>query len=144
MEFLMLDFHIPHLCRGLKGFNGTFVLLQQEHFISISIYVFERLLSVYHSQQVWHLYEFPVQVEALKGYRVLDVACGSGDAQTLCITDNDCVWSWGDGDYGKLGLLSSHFCSLGMGPVPLELGIFESQIALNWEFLRCEIRLNSV
>ena len=33
-----------------------------------------------------------------------DVACGSGDAQTLCITDNDCVWSWGDGDYGKLGI----------------------------------------
>ncbi|XP_052796353.1 E3 ubiquitin-protein ligase HERC2-like isoform X2 [Mya arenaria] len=45
----------------------------------------------------------PKLVEALKGCRVLDVACGSGDAQTLCITDNDCVWSWGDGDYGKLG-----------------------------------------
>lgn len=36
-------------------------------------------------------------------YRVIDVACGSGDAQTLCITDDDTVWSWGDGDYGKLG-----------------------------------------
>ena len=44
-----------------------------------------------------------LQVEALKGFRVTDCACGSGDAQTLCITDDDCVWSWGDGDYGKLG-----------------------------------------
>ena len=46
---------------------------------------------------------FLSKVEALKDHRVVDVACGSGDAQTLCITDNDCVWSWGDGDYGKLG-----------------------------------------
>jgi len=23
---------------------------------------------------------------------------GSGDAQTLCITDDDNVWSWGDGE----------------------------------------------
>lgn len=50
-------------------------------------------------------YLFPfyyfVQVERLLGYRVWDVACGSGDAQTLCITEDDTVWSWGDGDYGK-------------------------------------------
>ena len=45
----------------------------------------------------------PKIVEALKAHRVLNVACGSGDAQTLCITDDDSVWSWGDGDYGKLG-----------------------------------------
>lgn len=44
-------------------------------------------------------------MEVLKDYRVIDVACGSGDAQTLCITDDDSVWSWGDGDYGKLGEL---------------------------------------
>ena len=39
------------------------------------------------------------------GYRVMDVACGSGDAQTCAITDEEggTVWSWGDGDYGKLG-----------------------------------------
>lgn len=43
----------------------------------------------------------PKLVEALIGYRVIDVACGSGDAQTLCITDDDSVWSFGDGDYGK-------------------------------------------
>jgi alpha-tubulin suppressor-like RCC1 family protein len=34
---------------------------------------------------------------------VIDVACGSGDAQTLCLTEDDTAWSWGDGDYGKLG-----------------------------------------
>lgn len=45
----------------------------------------------------------PKLVEALLGFRVVDIACGSGDAQTLCITDDDNVWSWGDGDYGKLG-----------------------------------------
>lgn len=48
-------------------------------------------------------------MEALKSYRVIDMACGSGDAQTLCITDDDNVWSWGDGDYGKLGKDTS-FC----------------------------------
>lgn len=66
----------------------------------------------------------PKLVEALLGYRVIDVACGkhfykvtinyqnisnfnfsvkfvlgSGDAQTLCITDDDNVWSWGDGNF---------------------------------------------
>ncbi|KAI8427526.1 hypothetical protein MSG28_002052, partial [Choristoneura fumiferana] len=45
----------------------------------------------------------PKMVEYLASHRVIDVACGSGDAQTLCITDDDNVWSWGDGDYGKLG-----------------------------------------
>lgn len=50
-----------------------------------------------------------MQVEALKSYRVIDMACGSGDAQTLCITDDDNVWSWGDGDYGKLGKDTSFF-----------------------------------
>ena len=41
---------------------------------------------------------------ALKDYTVKCVACGSGDAQTLCLTNGgDIVWSWGDGDYGKLG-----------------------------------------
>lgn len=37
------------------------------------------------------------------GERVLDVACGSGDAQTIAVTDSGLVYSWGDGDYGKLG-----------------------------------------
>lgn len=31
----------------------------------------------------------PKLVEALLGYRAVDIACGSGDAQTLCITDDD-------------------------------------------------------
>ncbi|KAG1662456.1 E3 ubiquitin-protein ligase HERC2 [Nymphon striatum] len=56
----------------------------------------------------------PKFVEAFIGYRVIDVACGSGDAQTLCITANDCVWSWGDGDYGKLGRGGSDGCKIPM------------------------------
>ncbi len=46
------------------------------------------------------------------GYKVIDVACGSGDAQTLCITQDDNVWSWGDGDYGKLGRGGADGCSV--------------------------------
>lgn len=50
----------------------------------------------------------PKRVELLRSERVTDVACGSGDAQTLCITAANRngpghVWSWGDGDFGKLG-----------------------------------------
>lgn len=55
---------------------------------------------------------FVLQVEALLGYSVVDVACGSGDAQTLAITDDDSVWSWGDGDYGKLGRGGSDGCKV--------------------------------
>lgn len=57
-------------------------------------------------------------MEALQGHRVVDVACGSGDAQTLCLTDDDTVWSWGDGDYGKLGRGGSDGCKVPM-KVPL-------------------------
>ncbi|KAK9747381.1 Regulator of chromosome condensation (RCC1) repeat [Popillia japonica] len=72
----------------------------------------------------------PKLVEALLGYRVIDVACGSGDAQTLCITDDDNVWSWGDGDYGKLGRGGSDGCKVptkieslaGLGVVKVECG----------------------
>lgn len=40
---------------------------------------------------------------ALKDENVTCVACGSGDAQTLCSVASGGVYSWGDGDYGKLG-----------------------------------------
>ena len=45
----------------------------------------------------------PKQVKALAGQRVIQVACGSRDAQTLALTDEGLVYSWGDGDFGKLG-----------------------------------------
>lgn len=61
---------------------------------------------------IWCLCLF--QVDALQGHRVIDVACGSGDAQTLCLTDDDIVWSWGDGDYGKLGRGGSDGCKTPM------------------------------
>ncbi|KAM9264683.1 E3 ubiquitin-protein ligase HERC2 isoform 3-T3 [Cariama cristata] len=72
----------------------------------------------------------PKLVEALQGYRVIDIACGSGDAQTLCLTDDDTVWSWGDGDYGKLGRGGSDGCKVpmkidsltGLGVVKVECG----------------------
>lgn len=52
------------------------------------------------------------QVQALANYHVVRVACGSGDAQTMCITSDDNVWSWGDGDYGKLGHNISDACKV--------------------------------
>ncbi|XP_075228227.1 E3 ubiquitin-protein ligase HERC2 isoform X3 [Lycorma delicatula] len=72
----------------------------------------------------------PKLVERLLGYRVWDVACGSGDAQTLCITEDDTVWSWGDGDYGKLGRGGSDGCKVpmkidslaGLGVIKVECG----------------------
>ena len=42
-------------------------------------------------------------MKALAGQRVIQVACGSRDAQTLALTDEGLVYSWGDGDFGKLG-----------------------------------------
>ncbi|XP_043274810.1 E3 ubiquitin-protein ligase HERC2 isoform X2 [Venturia canescens] len=72
----------------------------------------------------------PKVVGALQGYKAVDVACGSGDAQTLCVTDDDNVWSWGDGDYGKLGRGGSDGCKCpmkieslaGLGVVKVECG----------------------
>jgi len=45
----------------------------------------------------------PKLVAALAGRRVVQVACGSRDAQTLALTEDGAVFSWGDGDFGKLG-----------------------------------------
>ena len=45
----------------------------------------------------------PTVVTAINGHTVTHVACGSGDSQTLCVTNSGIVFSWGDGDYGKLG-----------------------------------------
>ena len=45
----------------------------------------------------------PTRVEGLIGVRIVQVDCGSDDAHTLALDDSGKVWSWGDGDYGKLG-----------------------------------------
>ena len=52
------------------------------------------------------------QVKALCGQRVVQVACGSRDAQTLALTDEGLVYSWGDGDFGKLGRGGSEGCAI--------------------------------
>ena len=48
----------------------------------------------------------------MAGQRVIQVACGSRDAQTLALTDEGLVYSWGDGDFGKLGRGGSEGCSV--------------------------------
>uniref|UniRef100_A0A3B5ANJ8 HECT-type E3 ubiquitin transferase n=1 Tax=Stegastes partitus TaxID=144197 RepID=A0A3B5ANJ8_9TELE len=72
----------------------------------------------------------PKLVDALQGHRVIDVACGSGDAQTLCLTDDDMVWSWGDGDYGKLGRGGSDGCK-----IPMKVRQIIQQCVLEKNFL---------
>ena len=61
------------------------------------IYVYFRSISIFPP------YLQPKLVKALVGHRVVQVACGSRDAQTIALTDNSMVFSWGDGDFGKLG-----------------------------------------
>lgn len=89
----------------------------------------------------------PKLVQKLVGQRVVQVACGSRDAQTLCLTEDGqgknlqlfsrialakqiriifSVYSHGDGDFGKLGRGGSDGCSV---PLPIErlsgLGIMQ-------------------
>ena len=45
----------------------------------------------------------PTRVLGLSGVRVTQVSCGSGDAHTVALDESGSLWSWGDGDYGKLG-----------------------------------------
>jgi len=52
----------------------------------------------------------PALVQALVGHKIVDVDCGSGDAHSLALEDNGAVWSWGDGDFGKLGRGGSDSC----------------------------------
>ena len=58
------------------------------------------------------------------------ISTGSGDAQTLCITDDDNVWAWGDGDYGKLGRGGSDGCKV---PMKIEslAGLGKNRLLLN-------------
>lgn len=46
------------------------------------------------------------------GHRIVQVACGSRDAQTLALSDEGLVFSWGDGDFGKLGRGGSEGCNV--------------------------------
>lgn len=54
----------------------------------------------------------PKLVRALLSHRIVQVACGSRDAQTLALTEEGLVFSWGDGDFGKLGRGGSEGCFL--------------------------------
>ena len=51
-------------------------------------------------------------MKVFSGKRVVHISCGSRDAQTICLTDDGIVWSWGDGDFGKLGRGGSEGCLL--------------------------------
>ena len=61
---------------------------------------------------------------------MIQVALGSRDAQTLALTDEGNVYSWGDGDFGKLGRGGSEGCNVphaidrltGLGVCQIECG----------------------
>lgn len=69
-------------------------------------------------------------MKTLLGNRIVQVACGSRDAQTLALSDEGLVFSWGDGDFGKLGRGGSEGCNTphnierlnGMGVCQIECG----------------------
>ena len=79
----------------------------------------------------------------MNGYKVIDVACGCGDSQTLCITDDDNVWSWGDGDYGKLGRGGSEGCKV---PIKIDslAGLGVSKVECGSQFSIAMTRSGSV
>lgn len=54
----------------------------------------------------------PCLVQALKDHTIVDVALGTSDSHTLCVTDVGLVFAFGDGDYGKLGNGSCVGCAL--------------------------------
>ena len=45
----------------------------------------------------------PKKVKTLEFCRVAQIACGSRDAQMMALTEDGRVFTWGDGDFGKLG-----------------------------------------
>lgn len=46
-------------------------------------------------------YDSPKMVEGLQGKHVRDIACGSG--HSAAITSNGELYTWGQGDHGRLG-----------------------------------------
>ncbi|CAG9110144.1 unnamed protein product [Plutella xylostella] len=59
----------------------------------------------------------PKMVESLQNYRIVQVACGSRDAQTLALTACGKVFSWGDGDFGKLGTYNPVIHPMAVSPL---------------------------
>lgn len=116
-------------------------------------------------------------MKVLLGHRVIQVACGSRDAQTLALTDEgeSCltprfaggmlwdaglmsiflnlglVFSWGDGDFGKLGRGGSEGCNIpqnierlnGQGVCQIECGaqfslaLTKSGVVWTWYVSAC-------
>ncbi len=47
-----------------------------------------------------------MQVRALEKMRMMLVASSSRDSHTVAAAENNTLWAWGDGKYGKLGMAS--------------------------------------
>ena len=81
---------------------------------------------------------------ALVGEQVTCMACGSGNAHTLCAMAAGNVYSWGDGDYGKLGRGGNEGCKLpkkiesltGKGVIKL-LCVDLSSLLHSWQMVKC-------
>ena len=115
---IVLDCIISHTHNNsMRGLNGAC--------ISNICIIHHYLLGLF----LLHFF-FSLQVLALAGQRVVQIACGSRDAQTLALTDEGIVYSWGDGDFGKLGRGGSEGCNVphpverltGQGVIQIECG----------------------
>ena len=92
-------------------------------------------------------------MKALAGQRVVQVSLGSRDAQTLALSEDGSVYSWGDGDFGKLGRGGSDGCNVphvverlsGLGVCQIECGA-QFSLALTkagqvWTWSVCRVRV---
>lgn len=60
-------------------------------FVNISLYI-----AIIHRS-----YDYPKMVESLQGKHVREIACGTG--HSAAITTNGELYTWGQGDHGRLG-----------------------------------------
>lgn len=87
------------MANSIHGAEGTTVdwAMVSSIYLEFLYLIIACLLSVLSLKKSCHLAGFlgssedqttPMLVTALKGLKVVDVACGSGDAQTLAVTEN--------------------------------------------------------
>ncbi|XP_066913164.1 E3 ubiquitin-protein ligase HERC2-like, partial [Clytia hemisphaerica] len=104
----------PKLVEALRGLNVTHLACGSNH---SAVIVDHKELYTWGSGEFGRLghgdeetHFLPKLIKSLLPYNIIDVSCGSTDAQTLALSSDGNIWSWGDGDFGKLGRGGSEGC----------------------------------